>query len=72
MTQPRPTARRPISQAVAILALGVLILLIGACGSPGTPDTTPTSAPTATLNAPSPTPTPLGGAGFAVYQTDRD
>jgi TolB protein len=72
MTQPRPTARRQISQGVAILALGVLILLIGACGSPGTPDTTPTSAPTATLNAPSPTPTPLGGASFVVYQTDRD
>jgi TolB protein len=72
MTQPRPTARRQISQGVAILALGALILLIGACGSPVTPDTTPTSAPTPTLNAPSPTPTPLGGGSFVVYQTDRD
>jgi len=72
MTQPRPTARRPIFQAVAFTALGVLILLIGACGSPGTPEITPTWAPTPTLNAPSPTPTPLGGASFVVYQTDRD
>jgi TolB protein len=72
MTQPWPTSRRPISLAVAILTLGILVLLIGACGGTSTPEVTPTRVPTPTLNPPSPTPTPLGGASFVAYQTDRD
>ena len=74
MRQPGSSAAALLTQAVAVFALGCLSLLVSACGSPGSPaaDATPSLAPTSTLSAPSPTPTPLGGANFVVYQTDRD
>ena len=75
MTQPRTSATALLTRTVAVLALCGLLLLIGACSNPGSPeaaDATPTLAPTSTLTAPSPTTTPLGGANFVLYQTDRD
>ncbi len=53
-----------------IMAVVPLMLALGACGSPQGPSSTPTMP--STPNSPPPTPTPLGGARFLVYQTDRD
>jgi TolB protein len=75
MTQLPTSAAAFLTRTVAVLALGGLLLLIGACANPVIPDvadTTPTLAPTSTLSVPSPTPTSLGGANFVVYQTDRE
>jgi TolB protein len=53
-----------------LVAVIPLLLLLSACGSSQTPSSTPTMP--STPNSPPPTATPLGGAKFLVYQTDRD
>ncbi len=60
-------ARVP-SRCLPATALVAVLLVLGACGNQQA--ATPTSLPTAT--SPAPTPTTLGGANFTAYQTDRD
>ena len=53
-----------------VVALIPLVALLSACGGSPASSSTPTMRPTP--HSPAPTATPLGGALFLAYQTDRD